>query len=489
MLERATSKLQKGLHAVTSGSMSWKLELSAPKSECSFFTTNMYEARWRPALYLSRQQIMHNRSHVPWNHIQLTAQLSFASVHCQLQNDAASWSTFFLRRPAPFPPAPRTFSSDAPHPFLWRPATLPPTPRTFLLRHLHLSSLMPSPFPPAPCTFSSGAPHLFLRRPAPFPPAPRTFSSGAPHLFLRRPSPFPLMPSPFPPTPRTLSSDAPHPFLRRSHLFLQCLHLSPLTPFSSDARNFLLRCPHLSPPAPALFSSGARTFLLRRPHFSPLMPRTFLLGAPHLSPRRPAPFSSTPRAFLLGAPRLSPWCPAPFSSGARIFLLRRPHHSPPALHTFFEVTHTMSGIPPFSLTLHNFFRRPTPFPRHPHLFIRPQEPFTIDPHIFSWHPTPFLGCPTFFLSFSTTHVYIQPLWVFPGPTSWAYTWPCEFSPIPNVNFFFSSVLSHIFDTYNSFSRQNTNNIFPLIYAIPSMNTIKPTNIPTNISIKDTQARK
>ena len=146
MLERATSKLQKGLHAVTSGSMSWKLELSAPKSECSFFTTNTYEARWRPALYLSRQKIMHNRSHVPWNNIQLTAQLSFASVHCQLQNDAASWSTFFLRRPAPFPPVPRTFSS--------------------------------------------GAPHLFLRCPAPFPPVPRTFSSGASHLFLRRPAPF-----------------------------------------------------------------------------------------------------------------------------------------------------------------------------------------------------------------------------------------------------------------------------------------------------------
>ena len=56
-LERATSNLQKGLDAIASWSTSWKMELSAQKSEFSFFTTNTHEARWRPALYLSSQQI------------------------------------------------------------------------------------------------------------------------------------------------------------------------------------------------------------------------------------------------------------------------------------------------------------------------------------------------------------------------------------------------------------------------------------------------
>ena len=45
---------------MTSWSMSWKMKLSAQKSKCSFFTTNTHEARWRPGLYLSRQQIKYN---------------------------------------------------------------------------------------------------------------------------------------------------------------------------------------------------------------------------------------------------------------------------------------------------------------------------------------------------------------------------------------------------------------------------------------------
>ena len=36
------------------------MELTAQKSECSFFTTNTHEARWRPALYLSRQKMKYN---------------------------------------------------------------------------------------------------------------------------------------------------------------------------------------------------------------------------------------------------------------------------------------------------------------------------------------------------------------------------------------------------------------------------------------------
>ena len=37
-----------------------EIELSVKKSECSFFTTNMHEARWRTAPYLSKQQIKYN---------------------------------------------------------------------------------------------------------------------------------------------------------------------------------------------------------------------------------------------------------------------------------------------------------------------------------------------------------------------------------------------------------------------------------------------
>ena len=58
--ERATSKLQKGLDAVTSWSTLLKMKLLAQKSECSIFYTNTHEERWRPALYLSRQQIKYN---------------------------------------------------------------------------------------------------------------------------------------------------------------------------------------------------------------------------------------------------------------------------------------------------------------------------------------------------------------------------------------------------------------------------------------------
>ena len=53
-LKRATSKLQKGLDVVA------RLSTSATKSECSFSTTNTHEARWPPAVYISRQQIKYN---------------------------------------------------------------------------------------------------------------------------------------------------------------------------------------------------------------------------------------------------------------------------------------------------------------------------------------------------------------------------------------------------------------------------------------------
>ena len=57
-LERAISKLQRMLDAVASWSTSWKMKLSPQESKCSFLTT--HEERWRPALCLSRQQIMYN---------------------------------------------------------------------------------------------------------------------------------------------------------------------------------------------------------------------------------------------------------------------------------------------------------------------------------------------------------------------------------------------------------------------------------------------
>ena len=49
-LERATAKQQKGLDGITCRSTSWKMELSAKKSECFFFITKTQEAKWRPAV-------------------------------------------------------------------------------------------------------------------------------------------------------------------------------------------------------------------------------------------------------------------------------------------------------------------------------------------------------------------------------------------------------------------------------------------------------
>ena len=60
-LEQATYKLQKGLDSVTRWRKYWKMKLSA-KNQRSFFTINMHEARWRPSLYLSRQQIKYNQN-------------------------------------------------------------------------------------------------------------------------------------------------------------------------------------------------------------------------------------------------------------------------------------------------------------------------------------------------------------------------------------------------------------------------------------------
>ena len=59
-LERATSKLQKRHNDEASWSTTWNVVQTAQKSRCSFFTTNTHAARWRPALFLSRQQIKLN---------------------------------------------------------------------------------------------------------------------------------------------------------------------------------------------------------------------------------------------------------------------------------------------------------------------------------------------------------------------------------------------------------------------------------------------
>ena len=72
-----------------------KLELSAQKSECSFFTTNSCEASWLPALYVSKQKIIYNPN-PKFLGITCDRQLSFdlhASVVCSRikQQAGALW--------------------------------------------------------------------------------------------------------------------------------------------------------------------------------------------------------------------------------------------------------------------------------------------------------------------------------------------------------------------------------------------------------------
>ena len=61
----------------------------------------------------------------------------------------------------------------------------------------------------------------------------------------------------------------------------------------------------------------------------------------------------------------------------------------------------------------------------------------------------------------------------------AKTISVSFSPILNVTFLFSSLLDHVFDTHNSLSRQNYNNILPSKFFWP---TPSPPWAPTNPSI-------
>ena len=72
--------------------MSWKLELSAQKSECSFFTTNTNEARWRPALCLSRQ--IKNNLNQKFLGITYDRQLTFGMhvyiVGCKMKKQAGA---------------------------------------------------------------------------------------------------------------------------------------------------------------------------------------------------------------------------------------------------------------------------------------------------------------------------------------------------------------------------------------------------------------
>ena len=54
------TKLQKALDAVSAWSSQWKMEISAQKSESSFFSSNTHEADWKPTVQLNGHQIPYN---------------------------------------------------------------------------------------------------------------------------------------------------------------------------------------------------------------------------------------------------------------------------------------------------------------------------------------------------------------------------------------------------------------------------------------------
>ena len=59
-LHIAEERLQQGLDVVTACSKDWKMLLSAQKSECCFFSTNLHESKWQPALTIDGQSVLYN---------------------------------------------------------------------------------------------------------------------------------------------------------------------------------------------------------------------------------------------------------------------------------------------------------------------------------------------------------------------------------------------------------------------------------------------
>ena len=76
-LQKAEGLLQESLDELDRWSRKWKMELSTSKSECSFFTTNTHEAKWRPTLTLSGQPLRYN-SNPKFLGVTYDRQLTFA---------------------------------------------------------------------------------------------------------------------------------------------------------------------------------------------------------------------------------------------------------------------------------------------------------------------------------------------------------------------------------------------------------------------------
>ena len=59
-LRKAERLLQEDLDNIDRWSREWKMEISVQKSECSFFSTNTHEAKWRPTLTVNGQALRYN---------------------------------------------------------------------------------------------------------------------------------------------------------------------------------------------------------------------------------------------------------------------------------------------------------------------------------------------------------------------------------------------------------------------------------------------
>ena len=59
-LHKAERQIQQNIDELNSWSRVWKMDISVQKSECSFFSTNSHEAKWRPNLHLDGQPLRYS---------------------------------------------------------------------------------------------------------------------------------------------------------------------------------------------------------------------------------------------------------------------------------------------------------------------------------------------------------------------------------------------------------------------------------------------
>ena len=59
-LEAAQERIQGAVDAVSKWSARWKLQLSAEKCECAFFSTNSHGAKWRPSITIEGRPLKYN---------------------------------------------------------------------------------------------------------------------------------------------------------------------------------------------------------------------------------------------------------------------------------------------------------------------------------------------------------------------------------------------------------------------------------------------